>query len=69
MYSFAHKFAYPLQNAQTVYNWNKIKGIMKIACYFCYVVPEYVISHNRYLQISDVTLKWHDPYSGFVLCV
>ncbi len=40
-HSCAHKFTYPLQNVQNVNNWNKIRGIMKIACYFylaCYFI-------------------------------
>ncbi len=34
----AHKFTCPLQNMQNVNNFNKIRGIMKIACYFYLVL-------------------------------
>ncbi len=33
IYSCAHKFTCPLQNMQNVNNFNKIRGMMKIACY------------------------------------
>ncbi len=33
IYSCAHKFTRPLQNMQNVNSFNKIRGIVKIACY------------------------------------
>ncbi len=49
VYSCAHKFTYPLQNEQNVNNWNKIRRIMKIACYILFsTVP------NKLFRLTDV---------------
>ncbi len=49
IYSCAHKFTYHLQNMQNVQNFNKIPGIMKIACYFvCSTVL------NKLFHITEV---------------
>ncbi len=48
-YGCAHKFTYPLQNEQNVNNWNKIRGIMKIACYCLFSTVL-----NKLFHITDV---------------
>ncbi len=48
-YSFAHKFTCPLQNMQNVNNFNKITGIMKIACYCLFNTVL-----NKLFHITDV---------------
>ncbi len=51
IYSCAHKFTYPLQNVQNVNNWNKIRWIMKIACYFLFSTVL-----NKLFHITDVCI-------------
>ncbi len=45
----AHKFTFPLQNMQNINNFNKIRGIMKMACY---CLGNTVL--NKLFHITDV---------------
>ncbi len=47
IYSCAHELTYPLQNVQNVNN--KIRGFMKIACYFLFSTVL-----NKLFHITDV---------------
>ncbi len=48
-YICAYKFTYPLKNVQNVNNWNKIRGIKKIACFFLFSTVL-----NKLFHITDV---------------
>ncbi len=79
IYNCAHKFTYPLQNVQNVNNYNKIRGIMKIACYFLlstvlnklFHITEYIyatIQNNNWIYKNDHVQKFTYPWI-LILCV
>ncbi len=80
IYSCAHKFTYPLQNVQNVNNWNKIRGIMNIACYFLFstvlnklfhITDVYIYStrqNNNWIYKNDPVQKFTYPWI-LILCV
>jgi len=55
--SYAHKFTHPLWNMQNVNNLNKIRGIMKIACYFLFSTDCICIGILRFLIFIHFLIK------------
>ncbi len=51
IHSCAHKFTYPLLNVQNVNNRDKIRGIMKILCYFLFSTVLNKLFHITYVYI------------------
>ncbi len=78
--SCAHKCTCPLQNMQNVNNLNKIRGIMKIACYCLFntvlnklfhITDVYIFStrqNNNWIYKNDPVQKFTHPWI-LILCV
>ncbi len=57
IYSCAHKFTCPLQKMQNV-NFNKIRGIMKIACYCLFKTVLNKLFHTTDVYIFSTRQNW-----------